>query len=165
MFLKFLFLKSDKYTVSLGMAKFYFCSSFFRPPNSGPPHGRGSSGSLNLGDFMTIATSKSSNSNKRSKGKNRNRQSDSALLEQMRSASPSLKVEPKPRIDSEKEKEVVLEPKPLCKLKLIHLIVLIVLVNFIWQLVFHSFTLLTLYLVVSGAMIGTDDLLVASFLP
>jgi len=89
-----------------------FFRFIFRPLNSGPPHSRGSSGSLNFGDFVTITTS-SKNSNKRSKGKNRNRQSDSALLEQMKSASPSLKTEPKPKNETE---DVVVEAKPLCKL-------------------------------------------------
>jgi hypothetical protein len=48
--------------------------------NSGTPHGRGSAGNLNLGDFMTISTK----SSKKQKGKNKNRKSDSALLEQKR---------------------------------------------------------------------------------
>jgi len=48
--------------------------------HSSTPHGRGSAGNLNLGDFMTISTK----SSKKQKGKNKNRKSDSALLEQKR---------------------------------------------------------------------------------
>lgn len=75
------------------------------------PHGnhqRGSSGSLNLGDFIVTSNSRSGG---RSKGKNKNRRSDSALLEQNRESPMSCSPLPSMRTEGTPELSVV-DPSP-----------------------------------------------------